>query len=158
MAKTLTLLSTTISSATQGRDFTVPNVAIKTEVTAADATKFACVYEVLRFGDGRGRADLTLKDNTGSSVLNIVGKFADSPRIHLSTEAGAAGAGSNNAGLFGHWIIDAASFSTGSVELEMHGKLHVSPKSVVIGGAASYQEIRDSAGVWMIQYNFTVSE
>lgn len=161
MAKTLIMLGSSVSSSdTQGRDFQVPLITAAADITVPDAQKFGTVLNVGGGGDRNGRAHFELRDKNDVLVFEMDRKLSEAAVIRLSTETGVAAAGTlhNLAAGTGHWIIDAASFATGKIIVEINGKYGRSPTTSRAFGSPSYQEFKDCAGRWALEFPFTVTE
>ena len=158
MAKTLIVLGTQTTSAdTDGRDFRIPSVGAKADLTSVDGAKNAARAATLG-SNIRGHFSMELFDTNGDSVFVVDGSTG--AQLRLSTEAGAAAAGSDHdldAGI-GHWIVDAASFATGRIVIKSTGRMGTGSIEVSVNGPLAYQEARDCAGVWNAEYKFTVTE
>ena len=100
-----------------------------------------------------GKADLTLFDKDMQTVFVVAGNYSAAlntqPRIDLSTEAGAATAGSSHdlSADLGHWVVDAATFATGLIRVELHGKLGVRIDSIAsgLGAVRMFSDLLDDA-------------
>ncbi len=162
--KVLTILGTQTHSAdTVGRDFASPSVLSMVDETSNDAvTKaFAAIFHRIAFGVGGVHMELI--DKNGHQVFEIDGKSSDHIRILLSTEVGAAAAGSAHdvANGIGHWIVDETSFSTGIVRLEISGEFFgfVRAEARISGtNVDAYLEGRDMEGLWVVEFPFIVTE
>lgn len=164
MAKTLILLATSVTSAdTIGRDFVTPRISTLTDQTADDLKAFAGFFRLTSPQSAHGRLHMELQDKDGTIIAQLDEKMSATTGVFLSTEAGAAAAGSANGGNDNqiHWIVDAATFSSGLVRVELGGRYSGAVRSQAsISGFArnSYVEIRDMSGPWAVDLPFTVTE
>lgn len=163
MAKTLIYKGSDALSSDSKRNFADPVITGIADLTATDALNKATICIVTAIA-GHGRCVMELFDKNSVSQFVVNGPFlagGASLLIWLSTEAGAAAAGSAHDLSInrGNWIVDAASFATGLITVQLTGDLNVRIQNQVLSPFGDvYTETRDSAGVWPFQIPFTVTE
>ena len=176
MAKTLKSVgTTTLSADTRGRDFTTPiifNIADASYVGQSGSAlddKLSMSVPLPGVATVTGHVKMELIDVNGATVAEVKDAYDKflSLRVILSTEVGAAAAGSLNNLTTGtiHHIVDAASFATGKIKVSVSGDFgqgaalgflsSVAPVGIPV---TTYLETRELAGQWNIEYNFTVTE